>query len=198
MALVPPSMFPENETGYFEDNDVEQAKEYLAKGLEELGLDKLPTVNLSYNTDEGHAAIAQAVQDMWKRNLDVDVELNNEEWNVYLDSLGEGNYQAGRIGWIADFNDAINFLEIFETVGGNNYTNWENADFQELLKAARTELDSDKRQEILREAEELYMEELPIIPIYFYTNVYAHKDYVKGIEVSPVGSFQLKWGYLEK
>src|SRR5690625_2333246 len=63
MALVPPSIFPENETGYFEDNDVEKAKEYLEKGLEELGLDELPTVKLSYNTDEGHAAIAQAVQD---------------------------------------------------------------------------------------------------------------------------------------
>ena len=196
MALVPPSIFPENETGYFEDNDVEKAKEYLEKGLEELGLDKLPTVKLSYNTDEGHAAIAQAVQDMWNKNLDVDVELNNEEWNVYLDSLGEGNYQIGRIGWIADFNDAINFLEIFETVGGNNYTNWENEEFKDLLKQSRAELDSDKRQEILKEAEELYMEELPIVPIYFYTNKYASKDYVQGIEAAPVGGFKLKWGYI--
>ncbi|MBO1002130.1 peptide ABC transporter substrate-binding protein [Pseudogracilibacillus auburnensis] len=197
MALVPPSMFPESETGYFKDNDVELAKEHLAKGLEELGLDKLPKVKLSYNTDEEHAAIAQAIQDMWKKNLEVDVELNNEEWNVYLDSLSEGNYQIGRIGWIADFNDAINFLELFETVGGNNYTNWESKDYQELLKASRGELDSDKRMEILKEAEELYMEELPIAPVYFYTFVYAYKDHVKGIEVSPVGSFQLKWGYIE-
>ena len=113
MALVPPSIFSENEEGYFGDADVEGAKEYLEKGLEELGLDKLPKVKLSYNTDEGHAAIAQAVQDMWKKNLEVDVELNNEEWNVYLDSMGEGNYQVYCMGWIADFNDAINFLEIF-------------------------------------------------------------------------------------
>ncbi len=198
MALVPPSMFPENETGYFEDNDPEKAKEYLEKGLEELGLDKLPTVKLSYNTDEGHAAIAQAVQDMWKKNLEVDVELNNEEWNVYLDSLGEGNYQMGRIGWISDFNDAINFLEIFETVGGNNYTNWENEEYQNLLKESRKELDSDKRQELLKEAEDLFMEELPIIPIYFYTNTYASKDSVKGIEALPVGAFNLKWGYISE
>jgi len=196
MALVPPSMFPENEAGYFEDNDVEKAKEYLEKGLEELGLDELPSFKLTYNTDEGHAAIAQAVQDMWNKNLDLNVELNNEEWNVFLDSLGEGNYEIGRIGWIADFNDAINFLEIFETVGGNNYTNWENDDFKALLKASREELDSDKRQDILKEAEELFMEELPIVPIYFYTNAYMHKDNVKGIEPSPVGAFNLKWGYI--
>lgn len=195
MALVPPSMFEENEEGYFKDNDLDSAKEYLEKGLEELGLDKLPAIKLSYNTDEGHEAIAQAVQDMWNKNLDLDVELNNEEWNVYLDSLGEGNYEIGRIGWIADFNDAINFLEIFETVGGNNYTNWENDDFKALLKDSRTELDSDKRQEILKEAEELFMDELPIVPIYFYTNAYATKDNVKGIEALPVGGFNLKWGY---
>src|SRR5690625_6781474 len=90
MALVPPSIFPENETGYFEDNDVEKAKQYLEEGLEELGLDELPTIKLSYNTDEGHAAIAQAVQDMWSKELGIEVELNNEEWNVYLDSLGSG------------------------------------------------------------------------------------------------------------
>ena len=195
MALVPPSMFEENEEGYFADNDIDEAKKYLEKGLEELGLDELPAIKLSYNTDEGHAAIAQAVQDMWNKNLDLNVELNNEEWNVYLDSLGEGNYQIGRMGWIADFNDAINFLEIFETVGGNNYTNWENDEFKALLKDSRAELDSDKRQEILKEAEELFMEELPIVPVYFYTNTYAAKDNVKGIEALPVGAFNLKWGY---
>lgn len=196
MALVPPSMFPENETGYFPDNDVEKAQEYLEKGLEELGLEELPTIALSYNTDEGHAAIAQAVQDMWSKNLDVEIELNNEEWNVYLDTLSEGDYQIGRIGWIADFNDAINFLEIYETPGGNNYTNWENEEYQALLKEARVELDSDKRQELLREAEEIFMEELPIIPVYFYTNAYMHKDYVKNIKPLPVGSLNLKWAYI--
>ena len=105
--------------------------------MEELGLSELPTVKLSYNTSEAHGAIAQAVQDMWKKNLEINVELHNEEWAVYLDSMGAGDFQVGRMGWLADFNDAINFLEIFETVGGNNYTNWENADYQGLLKESR-------------------------------------------------------------
>src|SRR5699024_68599 len=156
-ALVPPAIFEENEEGYFEDNDVDKAKEYLEKGLEELGVDELPTIHLSYNTDEGHAAIAQATQEMWKTNLDVDVELSNEEWGVFLDSLGEGDYQVGRMGWIADFNDAINFIELFESTGGNNYTNWEDDEYKKLVKESRTELDPDKRREILRDAEELFM-----------------------------------------
>ena len=122
--------------------------------MEELGLDKLPPVKLSYNTSEAHAAIAQAVQDMWKENLGVDVELNNEEWAVYLDSMGAGNFQVGRMGWLADFNDAINFLEIFESVGGNNYTNWENAEYQDLLKQSRAETDPEAREDLLRKAED--------------------------------------------
>lgn len=196
MGLVPPSIFEENEEGYFADNDTETAKEHLEKGLEELGLDELPTVKLSYNTDEGHAAIAQAAQDIWKKELGVEVELNNEEWNVFLDSLGEGDYQMGRMGWIADFNDAINFLEIFETVGGNNYTNWEDDEYKALIKESRTELDPDKRREILRDAEAIYMDQMPIAPVYFYTNVYAHQDNVKNITVSPIGNIQYKWGYI--
>ena len=196
MGLVPPSIFEENEEGYFADNDADTAKEHLEKGLEELGLDELPTVKLSYNTDEGHAAIAQAAQDIWKKELGVEVELNNEEWNVFLDSLGEGDYQMGRMGWIADFNDSINFLEIFETVGGNNYTNWEDDEFKELIKESRAELDPDKRREILRDAEAIYMDQMPIAPVYFYTNVYAHQDNVKNITVSPIGNIQYKWGYI--
>ncbi|WOV87668.1 peptide ABC transporter substrate-binding protein [Sporosarcina oncorhynchi] len=196
MALVPSSIFEENAKGYFSDNDVEEAKKLLEKGLEELGLSELPTVKLSYNTSEAHGAIAQAVQDMWKKNLGVSVELNNEEWGVYLDSMGAGDFQVGRMGWIADFNDAINFLEIFETVGGNNYTNWENADYQALLKKSRTELDKDAREKILREAEEIFMEELPLAPVYFYTNVWTNKEKVQNIEVSPLGVVQYKWGYI--
>ncbi|MEN2767180.1 peptide ABC transporter substrate-binding protein [Ornithinibacillus xuwenensis] len=196
MALVPPSIWEENKEGYFKDNDIEKAKEYLQAGLDELGLEELPPIKLSYNTSEAHAVIAQAVQDMWSQNLGVDVELANEEWNVYLDTMGSGNFQVGRMGWLADFNDAINFLEIFNTIGGNNYTNWEDSEYQELLAQSRTETDPAARKEILREAEAIFMEDLPIAPIYFYTNVWINKDYVKGIEVSPLGGVQYKWGYI--
>lgn len=197
MALVPPSIFEENATGYFNDNDAEEAKKYLAKGLEELGLTELPPVKLSYNTSEAHGSIAQAVQDMWKENLGVNVELHNEEWGVYLTSMGAGDFQVGRMGWLADFNDAINFLEIFETVGGNNYTNWENADYQALLKESRVETDPVAREAMLRKAEDIFMEELPLSPVYFYTNVWTNKEYVKNVEVSPLGLVQYKWGYIE-
>lgn len=198
MALVPPSIFEENTTGYFADNDGDEAKKFLEAGLKELGLDALPKVTFSYNTSEAHGAIAQAAQDMWKENLGVDVDLHNEEWAVYLDSMGAGDFQMGRMGWLADFNDAINFLEIFETVGGNNYTNWENVEYQDLLKQSRAETDPAAREDLLRKAEDVFMADLPIAPVYFYTNVWTNKEYVKNVEVSPLGLVQYKWGYIEK
>ncbi|UOQ50467.1 peptide ABC transporter substrate-binding protein [Gracilibacillus caseinilyticus] len=196
MALVPSSIWEESNEGYFDDNDIETAKEYLETGLEEMGLEELPAVELSYNTSEAHAAIAQAIQDMWRENLGVEVTLRNEEWNVYLDSMGSGDFHVGRMGWLGDFNDAINFLEIFRAKGGNNYTNWEDPEYQDLLEQSRTATDEAERKEILREAEAIFMEDMPIAPIYFYTSAWLNKDYVRGVEVSGLGGVQFKWGYL--
>lgn len=201
MAAVPPSMFAENEEGYFNDNDVEAAKAALEKGLEELGysdVSELPTIALSYNTDEGHAKIAQAIQDMWKTNLGIDVKLSNEEWAVYIDKLHSGDYQIGRMGWLGDFNDAINFLELYrDKDGGNNDTNWENAEFKQLLIDSQKETDADKRTQMLKDAEAILMDELPIAPIYFYTNTWVQKENLKGVVISGLGDAQLKWAYFE-
>lgn len=195
-ALVPNAIWEENEKGYFKDNDVEEAKKLLKKGLKEEGWDKLPAVKISYNTAESHASIAQAIQDMWTENLGIDVKLGNEEWNVFLDSLGESNFQVARMGWVADYQDPINFLEIYESKGGNNYTNWESKEFADLLKKSRAETDEKKRNQYLRDAEKIFMDEMPTAPIYFNTSVYVHKDYVKNIEVGAAAKLQLKWGYI--
>lgn len=196
MALVPSAVWKENEEGYFKDNNVEKAKEYLQKGLEELGLEELPAVKLSYNTDEGHAAIAQAIQDMWKKHLGVEVKLNNQEWNVYLDTMDKGNYEVGRMGWVAPFKDPINFLQIFKTTGGNNYTHWESEEYAKLLEKSKSITDEAKRKEVLRKAEKVFMDAMPVSPIYFYTSVYLHKDYVKDVSINGLGKVQYKWGYI--
>jgi len=201
MAIVPPTMFPENEKGYFKDNDVEKAKEYLQKGLEELGysdVSELPEIALSYNTDDGHQKIAQAVQDMWKQNLGVDVTLNNAEWKVYIEQVQSLDYNIARMGWLGDFNDPINFLELYYAKdGGNNDTGWENPEFQKLLDQSATEADSEKRFDLLKQAEELFMDEMPVIPIYFYTNNWVQADNLKDVAVSGLGDVQFKWAYFE-
>ncbi|MCQ5364032.1 ABC transporter substrate-binding protein [Anoxybacillus salavatliensis] len=201
MAAVPPTMFPENTKGYFKDNDVEKAKEHLQKGLQELGLKdvkELPPITLSFNTSEAHAKIAQAIQDMWKKNLGIEVKLENAEWNVYIDKLHSGDYQIGRMGWLGDFNDPINFLELYrDKKGGNNDTNWENPKYKQLLIDSQKEKDPEKRIQMLKEAEAILMDELPIAPIYFYTNTWVQKENLKGVQLSGLGEVQFKWAYFE-
>jgi oligopeptide transport system substrate-binding protein len=180
---------------------VKKAKEYLEKGLKEMGLkdaSELPKINLSYNTDDAHAKIAQAVQEMWKKELGVNVELDNSEWNVYIDKLHSGNYQIGRLGWLADFNDSINFLELYrDKEGGNNDTNWENPEYKKLLIDSSKETDPKKREQMLKDAEEIIMDELPIAPIYFYTNPWLQDENFKGAVLSGLGDVQFKWAYFE-
>ncbi|MGG4443618.1 peptide ABC transporter substrate-binding protein [Brevibacillus fortis] len=199
-AVVPPTMFAENEQGLFSDNDVEKAKQLLAEGMKEEGyrsVDQLPPITLSYNTEEAQTKIAQAVQDMWQKNLGVHVKLENQEWNVYYENVKNGKYQVARMGWTGDFNDPINFLEIFRTKEGNNHTRWENRQYADLLAASAKEKDAAKRKAILQKAEKMLVDEMPVIPFYFKSTVYAQNPKLKGVVISGLGYAQYKWAYFE-
>ncbi|WP_339075683.1 peptide ABC transporter substrate-binding protein [Bacillus velezensis] len=193
MAAVPPSMkgFEDNTKGYFKDNDVKSAKEFLDKGLKELGVKNasdLPAIKLSFNTDDAHAKMAQAVQEMWKKNLGVKVELDNSEWNVYIDKLHSQDYQIARMGWLADFNDAINFLEMFrDKEGGNNDTGWEDPEFKKLLNQSQLETDPDKRIEELKKAEKIFIDAMPVVPVYFYTDPWVQDKNLKNVILTGTG-----------
>lgn len=196
LGIVPNAVegFGDDE-GYFKDADFETAKEYLATGLKELGLSNASEleISLSYNTSEAHAAIAQFIQQGWTSELGIKVKLDNAEWQVYLDKLSNLDYQVGRMGWIADYNDAYTFLEMYNSAAnGNNDTGWENAEYTALLKQSVTETDPAKRTEILKQAEAIMVEEMPVAPIYFYTNLYIAKDYVTGMEPDALGNISLK------
>ncbi|MGC5325306.1 peptide ABC transporter substrate-binding protein [Brevibacillus sp. SYSU BS000544] len=197
MGPVPPTMAL-NPNGYFKDNDVETAKKLLAEGMKEMGITELPPISLTFNTSEKHKKIAEAIQDQWKKNLGVEVKLSNQEWKVYIDALHQGNYQVGRMGWNADFNDPINFLELFkDKKGGNNDTNWESPKYQELLNKSAMETDPEKRKQLLSEAEQVIMDEMPVVPIYFTTYSWVKADNVKGVVVDGLGFVDWKWATIE-
>ena len=200
-GLVPLTMTGfEEPADYFKSNDIEAAKAALEKGLTELGLDSPADlkIKLSYNTSEAHAAIMQFVQQGWSKNLGIDVSLDNSEWQVYLEQLDAGEYQAGRYGWIGDFNDPINFLEIYKRDGGNNQTGWTNEEYTNLLNQVATETDEAARTQYMKDAEEILMSEFPISPIYFYTNLSVKQDSVKNMEADPMGNVQLKYVDVEE
>lgn len=186
-GMVPPGApglngdFRAEQGGLLKDGDVEAAKALLQEGLRELGLTKLPPLTYKFNTGQGHQKVAEAIQQMWKQHLGVDIKLANEEWKVYLASLDQGNFQIGRQGWVGEYLDAMTFLDLFVTDGGNNHTGWSNARYDRLIAEAQSTADPAKRIRALQEAEKLLMEEMPIIPIYFYTRVYMEKPHVRGV-----------------
>jgi oligopeptide transport system substrate-binding protein len=129
-----------------------------------------PRFSLLYNTSESHHVIAQAIQEMWKKYLHIDVTLKNQEWKVYLASTHDRDYDIARMGWTGDYNDPVTFLDMWITGGGNNRVGFSEARYDSLINAASFESDSASRYALLKRAESLLLERMPIIPIYFYTN----------------------------
>ena len=145
--------------------------------------DKPLEVELLYNTSENHKKIAIAISAMWKQALGVKVKLRNEEWKVYLSSRTQRKFQLIRSGWIGDYNDASNFLDLFRgDVGTINPAGWKNADYDSLMKQAETELDADKRIDLMQQAEKILLSEMPLIPIYYYTTQHLLNNDLKGWE----------------
>lgn len=157
-----------------------------------------PHAELLYNSSENHRAIAEAIQQMWKRNLGVEISLTNQEWKVYLDSQDNLAYDISRSGWIADYVDPHAFLDQWETGGGNNDTGWSNARYDQLLDESLDAPDTAGRYAIYQEMEGILVDELPILPIYFYTRVNLRDPMVKGYYPTLLDNHPYKYIYLEK
>lgn len=139
-----------------------------------------PKVEILINTSESHRKIAEAVQAMWRENLGVDVGIYNQEWKVYLDSQSALDYDISRSGWIGDYVHPSTFLDMFTTGNGNNDTGWSSPEYDRLIAAAQVAQSEEDRLRILHEAEEILLDELPILPIYWYTRVYLKDPRVQG------------------
>lgn len=151
----------------FEDR-VKQAKALLAEAG--FTAEKPLKLTLKYNTSENHKRIAVAIASMWKQ-IGVEVELFNAEVKVHYADLKQGNFQVARAGWIADYNDAQNFLYLLETrTGPNNYGRYSNPEYDRLMLEAEVTADLVKRGELMHQAEALAMADCPIIPIYHYVS----------------------------
>ena len=177
--------------------DVEQARELLADAGYPGGAG-MPPVELLYNTSENHKLIAEAVQRMWKEHLGVEVQLVNQDWKVYLDSMNNLDYQIARSGWIGDYVDPNNFLECFLSNSGNNRTGYASEEFDGLLAKANRTLDETARFAVLQEAERLLLEDCPFAPVYFYTRIYLKSPEVKGWQPNILGYIPFKQLYLDR
>jgi oligopeptide transport system substrate-binding protein len=185
------------------------AKEWLAEAGYPNG-EGFPTVTLMHNTSEGHRAIAEAIQAMWRDTLNVEVEVTNQEWGVYLETIDKSTPladmpQIWRLGWCADYADENNWVhEVFNNQEGSNdlrrgclddtCTEVEELAFDKLTKAAGAEQDPAKRAEMYREAERLLVEdEAAYAPIYYYTTVVLNKPWLTRTYQALGGQHWDKW-----
>lgn len=156
-----------------------------------------PKMSILYNTSEAHKSIAEAIQQMWKKELGIDTELVNQEFRVYLDTEHSMDYDVSRGGWIGDYPDPYTFLGTFASWSDNNRTGWKNEDYDRLLTESEQTVDPARRYALLQEAERLLLEDAPLIPIYIYTRVYLIQPSVKGWHPTYLDHHPYKHVYLE-
>ena len=142
--------------------------------------------------------MAQAIQQMWKENLNIDVQLTNTDWKVYLSRQSIGDYSIARAGWIGDYVDPKTFLDMMVTGRGNNQTGWSNSEYDRLLVKAAQSPSQEERFKNFYKAEEILIDELPIIPIYTYTRIYMLNQDVKGWSPNLLDTHPYQFVYLER
>ena len=179
-SLVP----REGEVGFFTDMSFENKE--------------MKPLVLSFVVDDRNMAIAQAIQKNWETNLGIVVQLEAVEKKVLYQRIKQKDYQLALGSWIADFNDPINFLEVFKyKLGSSNNTNWENSKYIDLLDRSQLCRSQEERKELLRQAEEILMAEMPIIPIFHYVMNYLEREGVEEIALSPVGGLDFRWARIK-
>lgn len=193
---IPAFTFTPGATAGFEVPEVEfgalTQDERNAKAVELLaaagyGADNPLTIDLLYNTSEGHKKIAIAVQQMWKQTLGVQATLANMEWKTFLQERGQQNFDVARGGWCGDYNEASTFLDLLTSGSGYNDGKYTNAEVDALMAEAKTL--SDPSGNYTR-VEEILANEMPLIPLYHYTGVFMLKTNLKGW---PYGNVEQNW-----
>ena len=196
-SITPPGTLGYNPPKLF-DYEPDKARRMLAEAGFPNG-EGWPGVELIYNTSESHRKIAVALQQMWKDERNIEVTLSNQEWKVYLDSVTQMNFQIARRGWIGDYVDPNNFLDMYLTGGGNNNTGFADPRYDEMiLKLAPNAKTREERYRIFYEAETMLMEQMPILPIYTYTSKHLIHPSVRGLPSNLMDSLNLKYVWLDE
>ena len=152
-----------------------------------------PELALDYNTSENHRTVAVAVQQMWKKHLNIDVELANQEWKVYLDKLTGHDFQIARMAWIGD-TDPGSLLDRMITGGQSNLARYSNPEFDALIREAiPAEPDRERLYDLYEEAEAVLLDDVPLIPIYNYKSKYLIQPSVEGYPDNPAGVVEFKY-----
>ena len=176
--------------------NVEEAQQLLAEAGYPNG-EGFPTLRLGYYTDTVVKKVAEALQQMYKQNLNIDLEITTADWSVYYEQVQAGDFDIAAMGWGADYLHPMSFMPLFETGSTQNYTGYSNPEYDALVEQARTEPDAKTAMDLMRQAEALLMEDYPFVPIFFRSYPMMMQTYVKGWSRSPLNYFYLQHAYVE-
>lgn len=176
--------------------DLAAAKQLLAEAGYPEGKG-FPAVTMLYNTNDMHKAIAEALQEMWKKNLGITVQLTNQEWKVYLQARYQGDFQMARRGWVSDYLDPMTAMETMLGDNKNNNSRWANAEYDKLINQAKNTLDNTARMKLMHDAEKILVNDMPIVPLFFDTKKVLQKPNVKGIIRDPLGAVYFREASIE-
>jgi oligopeptide transport system substrate-binding protein len=176
--------------------DPERARRLLAEAGYPQG-QGFPEFELTYNTSEAHRTLAVAIQQMWHKELGIQIRLYNQEWKAYLATRQAKDFELLRAAWFGDYNDPYTFLSLAESDNGNNPSNWSDPRYDRWMDLAAKTLDPAERLNYFQRAESYLMEEMPFMPLYFYvTNRLVHPSlegwYPHILDYHPYQSLSIK------
>lgn len=197
-GLIPHSFIPGQP--FFDDDDLHLARQLFREALEEqfLTLETFPKVSIYYASGERPHKIAQVAQQQWKEAFGVNIALQSREGKVHYEHLKNHDYQLSIGSWFADIRDPISFLEIFKLKqNGTNNTQWENQQYIDLLNQSSLAHSTEERERLLKQAEKVLINEMPIIPLFYASYNYVKNPRIKGVYFSELGYLDFKNAYLD-
>ncbi|HNA61594.1 MAG TPA: peptide ABC transporter substrate-binding protein [Rhabdochlamydiaceae bacterium] len=200
LGLIPKILKNEKWHPWFQDNDRKKAQECFAQGLQELGitLREFPPIVISYVHDASYSKIVQAVQQMWQETLGVTVKSECSDGPVFARKLFDLDYDIARSGWVLQYNDPGNLLDIFKYKKLQpNFSGWENPHYIEESNAAYSACGEDKWAH-WEAAEKIFFDEMPSIPLIDVSLGHIRQDYVKNVYVNSLHQISFRDAYIEK